>query len=230
MPTGARSPKPKMMEPQDNFSFDVQRGQFNLSQEDWETLYGKDTPYPLGDKKEPEPAPAPDPAPLKQKSQGIKVGKTVNDAVARFTGEVGPKVSEFVKKNLAQTMPNAMRERLYGTTDVPGAAPAPEPGPASAKDYLDRLLLRKEKTLSGEYLKNLKAAVTKKGGMRIINTSRPAAQPDYEMRAEDEFGLMGSKGDESPQFGMEIDADGNPRLMSPSEVAKDRERERSKKK
>jgi len=77
-------------------------------------------------------------------------------------------------------------------------------------------------------LKNLKAAVTKKGGMRIINTSRPAAQPDYEMRAEDEFGLMGSKGDESPQFGMEIDADGNPRLMSPSEVAKDRKKSKKK--
>ena len=79
------------------------------------------------------------------------------------------------------------------------------------------------KTLSAEYLKNLKSVI-RKGGMRIINPFQQAGQPDYELRAEDDFGLMGSKGDESPQLGMEIDADENPRLMSPSEVAKERAR------
>jgi hypothetical protein len=335
MTKGARSAKPKMGSTGVPGALPVpeqERGQFNLSQEDWETLYGKDTPYPLGEKQapepapapepepepapapepepepapapepEPEPAPAPEPAP-RVKSKGIKVGKTVNDAVANLINAAAPKVSDFIKKNLAKTTPNAMREKLSGTTDVPGALPVPEqergqgyvspedwetlygkdtpypfgekkasePAPASTKDYLDRLLLRnyrrernispkpeaqgmerylttdqmsqvfprqsgqqqvqvkpEGKTLSAEYLKNLKSAVTRKGGMRIVNTSRPVSEPDYELRAEDEFGLMGSKGDESPQFGMEIDADGNPRLMSPSEVAKERARNNKK--
>jgi hypothetical protein len=57
---------------------------------------------------------------------GIPFRQTLNKAAENVISSVGPKVSDFIKKNLAQTTPNAMREKLYGTTDVPGAVPIPD--------------------------------------------------------------------------------------------------------
>jgi len=107
-PEPAPAPEPAQ-EPQDNFPFDVERGQFPIQQpEDNFPFDVERGQFPIFPKR------------------ASKFGQALNKAAENVIGSVGPKVSDFIKKNLAQTTPNAMREKLYGTTDVPGAVPVPD--------------------------------------------------------------------------------------------------------